>query len=45
MQRVKMIVMMMMIFSILKKPSELEVACFEAKKLVAGRKVIVLGAE
>ena len=27
------------------KPSELEVACFEAKKLVAGRKVIVLGAE
>ena len=27
------------------KPSELEVACFEVKKLVAGRKVIVLGAE
>ena len=27
------------------KPSELEAACFEVKKLVAGRKVIVLGAE
>ena len=27
------------------EPSELEVACFEVKKLVAGRKVIVLGAE
>ena len=27
------------------KPSELKVACFEVKKLVAGRKVIVLGAE
>ena len=26
------------------KPSELEVACFEARKLIADRKVIVLGA-